>query len=131
MAALLPPNLDFHRALIPAAPTPAPKRISPSLSRQSTISAAAAASAGIDTKQPDKKSFFGSVSTADIAGNIKAILAEDKEGKRVVFAPEDISFVVESEDKDRVKHFGVYEIDIKIKGAPDSIRRTIQIREQE
>lgn len=70
------------------------------------------------------------MSTADIAANIKALLAEDKDGSRVVLLPEDISFVEVLEEKDRVKHLGIFEIDITLKGAADVVRRAIKVTAQ-
>jgi len=86
---------------------------------------------GRDSK-PEKKRIHGSVSTSDIAANLKAILAEDEDGMRVVglLKPEDISFVEETEDKDRVKHLGVFEIEIQLEGAADSVPRTIKVSAQ-
>jgi hypothetical protein len=101
------------------------KRISPSIRYNSVISAAAKE---VDESETAKKiSIYGAVSTADIAANLKAILAEDKVGARVILSPENISFVKETGDKDRVKQVGVFEIEIRHDGAPDSIRRTIRV----
>lgn len=70
------------------------------------------------------------MSTSDIAANLKAILAEDEDGSRVVISPEQISFVQETEEKDRVKQLGIFEIEIRLEGAADSVRRTIQVNAQ-
>ncbi|CZS90536.1 hypothetical protein WAI453_004130 [Rhynchosporium graminicola] len=130
---LLPETLDFYRSPI-ALPTP--KRMSPSIPATSTISPAAAAAAEAEAKRsgggkPDRRGIYGSVSTSDIAANLKDILAEDVEGERVVLSHEDISFVEETEDKDRVKHLGVFDIEIKLEGAPDVVRRSIRINAQD
>jgi hypothetical protein len=71
------------------------------------------------------------VSTGDIAANLKAVLAEDGEGARVVLSPEEISFVEETEDAHRVKHLGVFEIEIRLNGATESVRRTIMVNAQD
>lgn len=71
------------------------------------------------------------MSTGDIAANLKAVLAEDDEGARVVLSPEEISFVDETEEKNRVKHLGVFEIEIKLNGATESVRRTITVSAQD
>lgn len=131
---LLPPNLEFYRTPVAVAPQ-VEKRISPSIPTTSTVSAAANAAAiagkGTKTKTPTKTSIFGSVSTNDIAANLKAILAEDSRGALVVFGHEDISFVEQSsDDKDRVKHLGIFDIEIRLKGAPDVVQRTIQVQAQ-
>jgi ribosomal protein L9 len=78
----------------------------------------------------ESNKIHGSVTTSDIATNLKAILAEDEQGARVVIAPEDISFVQETEEKDRVKQLGVFEIEIRLAGALDSVQRTIQVNAQ-
>jgi hypothetical protein len=72
---------------------------------------------------------IGSVSTADIAANLKAILWEDVDGARVVLSPEDISFVEQLDDRDRVKHLGLYTIDIRL-SPTETVRRTIQVKAQ-
>jgi Ribosomal protein L9, C-terminal domain len=125
---LLPPNLAFYRTPITIAP-PTPKRVSPSIPTTSIISAAAAE--GRELEKVGKTSIYGSVTTGDIVANLKAILAEDKNGVRVVLSPEDVSFVEEMDDKDRVKHLGIFEIEIKLNGAPNAIQRTIQVNAQD
>ncbi|KAM3075722.1 Fructose-bisphosphate aldolase 1 [Clarireedia jacksonii] len=125
LSRLLPPSLEFSRTAITIAPLPA-RRTSPSIPASSVISAAAG---GNEKREPPKVAIYGSVSTTDIAANLKAILAEDEQGKRVVFGPEDITFVGKTEKKDQVTHVGTYEIDIKVKGA-DAVRRTIRVNVQ-
>jgi ribosomal protein L9 len=121
---LIPANLDFYGVPIAVAETPQ-KRISPSIRFNSVISAAA--SEVREPEKPGKTGIYGSVSTADIAANLKAILAEDEDGVRVVLSSENISFVEETNEKDRVKHLGIFEIEIRLHGAPDTIRRTIRV----
>lgn len=128
IAKLLPKNIDFFRTPIVVDAAPTQKR-SPSLPATSAISEAAGGNqpAVVDTK----KSIYGSVSTSDIASSIRAILTEDSEGSRIVLGPEDITFAVEVEDKDRVKHLGTFEVDIRVKGSPSAVRRTIRVNSQE
>ncbi|RDW94493.1 hypothetical protein BP5796_00256 [Coleophoma crateriformis] len=124
---LLPPFIEFFRPLI-AVPEAAPKRISPSIPTTSVVSSAA--SQGKPTVAPKlttNGSIYGSVSTADIAANMKAILGEHPEGARIVLSSEEISFVKKVEDNDRVKKVGVYEIEIKLKGSTDVVRRSIKV----
>lgn len=123
---LLPPNLEFYRT--PVAAVRVEERISPSIPRSSTVSAAARV--GKEEKASTSTNIIGSVSTNDIATNLKAILAEDKEGARVLLAVEDISFVKSTEEKDRVNHLGKFEFQIKLNGATKSVRRTIQVQAQ-
>lgn len=125
---VLPENINFYRS--PIATTPStPQRHSPSVPAASAISAAAQEAARPQT--PQKTSIYGSVSTTDIAENLKAMLAEDGKGSRVVLTPEDINFVSQGEEKDRIKHLGAFEIDIKVKGATVAVRRTITVKAQE
>lgn len=124
---LLPANLDFYRTPI-SVPEPPPQRYSLSVPATSAVSAAALEA--IPSAAPAKTNIYGSVSTMDIATNLKAILAEDEEGSRVVLSHEEISFVEEADDKDRVKHLGTFEIEIKLKGAPDVVRRSIKVNPQ-
>ncbi|ELR02631.1 hypothetical protein VC83_01032 [Pseudogymnoascus destructans] len=129
IAKLIPKNIDFYRsAILPAAP--APKR-SPSLPASSVLSEEAAGVKPEPAPLDPNASIFGSVSTSDIASSIRAILAEDKEGSRLVLGPEDITFAVETEEKGRVKNLGTYEVHIKIKGGEQAVRRTITVKPQE
>lgn len=57
-------------------------------------------------------------------------MAEHEDGSRVVLSPEEVTFVETQEEGDRVKHLGVFEIDIWLKGAPDAVRRTIKVSAQ-
>lgn len=125
---LLPLSIDFYRSPI-VSTQPMPQRHSPSIPSTSAVSVAAQEAAR--PKASQMTSIYGSVTTTDIAENIRAVLAEDDVGARVVLTPEDITFVEEGEEKDRVKHLGVFEIDIRIKGATDNIRRTIKVNAQD
>ncbi|KAL9038090.1 MAG: hypothetical protein Q9180_003343 [Flavoplaca navasiana] len=84
---------------------------------------------------PSATRIYGSVSIADIADSIKAILATNEESARVVLAPEDIK-IDESEsedvgiDADRLKALGEYQIEIRVKGM-DPIQRRVNIRAQD
>ncbi|KAL9045478.1 MAG: hypothetical protein Q9214_001482 [Letrouitia sp. 1 TL-2023] len=78
---------------------------------------------------------FGSVTTADIADSIKAMLAKNELGRRVVLGSEAISTVKRSEndtgvETDRLKALGEFDIDIRIKGG-DAVRRAVSVRPQD
>lgn len=78
---------------------------------------------------------YGSVSTADIAESIKAILAQTEEGARVVLSAEDITIVtnggiVPGAEADRLKALGEFEVDIRVKGG-EAVRRFISVKAQE
>jgi ribosomal protein L9 len=127
---LVPPNLDFYR--VPVTLSEAPQvRVSPSIRFNSVISAAAAAAEVKEPQKPEATGIYGSVTTMDIAANIKAILAEDEDGVRVVLSPEDITFVEETSRKNGVKQLGIFEIEIRLDDAPDAIRRTIRVNAQD
>jgi len=123
---LLPPNLDFYRTPIT---TLAPKKVSPSLSASAVTSID-----GVGQTTAVNASIYGSVSTNDIAVNLKAILAEHERGAQIALSPDEISFVKSGdvgEQFDRVKNLGVYEVEIKLGGATEAIRRTIKVNPQE
>ena len=77
---------------------------------------------------------YGSVSSADIAESVKALLHETEDGARVVVGAEDIR-ILRSEgqeivETDRLKTLGEFAIDIQIKGG-DAIRRTVTIKAED
>ncbi|KAL8760103.1 MAG: hypothetical protein Q9184_003424 [Pyrenodesmia sp. 2 TL-2023] len=78
---------------------------------------------------------FGSVSTADMVDTIKAGLAEDEEGARVVLGPGDIVVDEEADEErgveaDRLKALGEWKVEIRLKGM-EPIRRTVSVRAQD
>lgn len=84
--------------------------------------------------------FFGSVSTADIAESIRAVLAQARHGARVVIGPEDITILAEKDErlelqdigieKDRIKALGDFKVEARVKGG-DAVTRTVSVRAQE
>ncbi|KAH8808189.1 hypothetical protein F5884DRAFT_359311 [Xylogone sp. PMI_703] len=127
--ALPPVGLEFYRKPIPATQPPAPKH-SPSIPASSALSEEAleAQESAAPPIVKEKTGIYGSVSTADIAAELKAILVElEEEGSKVVLSAEDITFVEQTDEKDRVKTLGVFDIDIRIKGAPETIRSMINV----
>lgn len=138
LAKILPPTIDFYRTPVVAAA--APKRVSPSIPSGSALSAAAAAAASeraareakeASTKPGEKVGIYGSVSTGDIAANFKALLVESTEGKHISFSSDNISIVGETQEKDRIKHLGSFEIEIKLNDSKDTIRRRINVKAQD
>ena len=90
--------------------------------------------------KPQLATIFGSVSTADVAESIKAVLAETREGARVVIGPEDIT-IIQREDMekerqergiegDRLKALGEFQVEVKVKGG-DPVLKTVSVRAQE
>ncbi|KAI9776770.1 MAG: hypothetical protein M1835_005432 [Candelina submexicana] len=124
---LLPPSLDFYRSPITA---PAREAASPTSPQGSGPVAGAKL-----PSQPAITGIYGSVSTADIALTIKALLAETKEGSRVVLTPEDITLggdgLSRDEDgEDRLKQLGDFKIEINLKGASESLSRIVRVLPQ-
>lgn len=126
LSEVVPANIEFYRKPIAVTQAPTPKH-SPSIPASSALSEAALEAQGPAPPVQEQAGIYGSVSTADIVANLKAILANSEEGSRVILAPEDVSFVEKTDEKDRVKTLGIFEIDLRVKGSSDSIRRTIQV----
>lgn len=77
---------------------------------------------------------YGSVSNADIAESIKALLAETEEGARVVIGTDDVKIVrnegEQDAEADRLKALGEYRVEIQVKGG-EPVTRTVRIEAQE
>ncbi|KAI4125471.1 MAG: hypothetical protein LQ338_004229 [Usnochroma carphineum] len=123
---LVPQEMVIYRVPIPA-PEPEPE---PSRPLGNSINAIGGE--GPVQRTPESKhlvtKIFGSVTTADMVDAIKAVLAGDEEGAKVVPGPEHITVDEEMDEEagveaDRVKALGNYKIEIKLKGV-DPIRRT-------
>ncbi|KAK4128293.1 hypothetical protein N657DRAFT_607509 [Parathielavia appendiculata] len=116
----IPETLTFHRKPIPApAPAPPTQFISPLV-----------ASANPDSAQDQNTPLviYGSVSATDIVGYIKGLLAGDADGSRIVLGPEDIKFRGLSEDTDRVKALGRWEVEISVGGRGlEPVRKVVEI----
>ncbi|KAF2145164.1 uncharacterized protein K452DRAFT_284549, partial [Aplosporella prunicola CBS 121167] len=130
----IPPRLDFSRPVIEAPAPEAPA--TPQRSRGQFSSAAdvlAAASMAAAKQKPEETAIHGSVSTSDIASSIKAMLADNEEASRVVLSEADVHFIsgTTGEDTDRVKHVGEFEVEIKIKGADEGIKRRVRVKAAE
>jgi len=124
LKSFLPAKFEFYRAPI-AAPPPQVKK-SPSLPASARISEAARAATKVETSS--KTAIHGSVTTADIAENLKELLTASAEASRIVLWAEEIAFVDQGEEKDRVKHLGEFNVEIKLKGADEGLRRTVTVK---
>ena len=68
---------------------------------------------------------------------MRAILAENDEAARVIFGEEDVRFLnVKDGDSvvaetDKVKSLGEYQVEIRIRGAEETIKRTVRVLPQE
>ncbi len=83
---------------------------------------------------PKPIAIFGSVSNADIAEAVKALLNETKEGARVVIGADDVKIIrnegEEAAEADRLKALGEYQVEIHVKGG-GTVMRTVSIKAQE
>ena len=133
----MPSHLEFYRSPIVNPEPESPQDQPPTRpSRRQAASAAAAELAAVEDSLPKPQAapIYGSVSTADIAESIKAILAESEEGARVVLSAEDITIVTEGgpvpgAEADRLKALGEFEVDIRVKGGK-AVRRFISVKAQ-
>lgn len=142
---LVPARLDFYRQLIEATPAPAPApepTRQHQKARQSSASSAAAdllAARSQAAKAPAapvaaQTAIYGSVSITDIVNAVKAIIAENDEASKIIFAEEDVRFVnlsVEGAEADKLKNIGEFEVEIKIKGADAAVKKNIRVLPQE
>ncbi|MCJ1307499.1 hypothetical protein MMC25_001145 [Agyrium rufum] len=137
--------IDFYRTPIatpePSKPERAPAQsslrgsISPAMLEAERKAQGAPVIEEETLSESEGAAIYGSVTTADITSNIKAVLAmnasEDEDVARIVLNTEDVIFVRAEKDMsgqvDRVKALGEYEVEIKIKDA-GAIRRTVRVR---
>ena len=133
---LLPPILDFYRVPISTPSTGKPQEtLTRNTGRAINTAASDLAAASEPIPEPAPVAIYGSVSTQDVISAVKAVLASDNDGVRVVLGPEDVSFVqaTQSEDRsdtDRVKALGEFKVAITVKGG-STVSRTIRIHAQE
>ena len=143
----IPPIIQFFRKPIisrtsDATPStnvsqnPAMSSVRGSLSPEILAAASEDAQKAID-KAPEAKpgpiAIYGSVTTADITTNIRAVLAaqaaEDDDSARVVLNVEDVFIVHEAEatgETDRIKSLGDFVMEIRLLNAP-VVRRTVRV----
>ncbi|KAL8893592.1 MAG: hypothetical protein Q9207_008576 [Kuettlingeria erythrocarpa] len=136
---LVPQEMVFYRTPILAAPEP---EAAPNTAPVGNTINAIGGQDFVSQQQqraPEPKNqitkIFGSVSTADMVDAIKAVLAEDEEGARVVLGPGDIVVDEEADEErgveaDRLKAVGEWKVEIRLKGV-QPIRRTVSIKPQE
>lgn len=105
-----------------------PPEISEDSSNTSLVTASVA-------RQAHPVSIYGSVSTADIAEQVKAVLSETTGEERVVLGAEDITILNNDDEEvtegvDRLKILGDFPVVIRVKNA-DAVRRTVRITARE
>ncbi|KAL9635062.1 MAG: hypothetical protein Q9164_003707 [Protoblastenia rupestris] len=134
----LPSQIIFYRVPInEPEPELSPSEIAAQQRRDASPAAAilAAASPSVNPRTPDVQKIFGSVTTADMAEVIKAMLETDDEGARVVIGAEDISILGEDGadsgiEGDRLKALGKFQVEVRVRGA-ESVLRTVSVRAQQ
>ncbi|KAF2837702.1 hypothetical protein M501DRAFT_994912 [Patellaria atrata CBS 101060] len=81
------------------------------------------------TGKPHPISIHGSVTASDIAASFRAALANNDEAGRVVLLDDDIRFVGKAaeEDPQRVKQLGKFDVEIRVKGVDNVLKRHIRV----
>lgn len=77
---------------------------------------------------------YGSVSTADIAESVKALLAQTEEGKGVILGADNVK-IIRAEDAadvetDRLKTLGEVRVEFQVKGGA-AVIRTVSVQDSE
>ncbi|KAF1959917.1 hypothetical protein CC80DRAFT_313110 [Byssothecium circinans] len=124
----VPSTIDFSRQAI--------EQDRPEPGRRHGASEAADILAAVSLQEKPKavtNAIYGSVSSADIVGTIKAALAHNDEAARVLLSENDVNFVTGHEEGDttRVKQLGTFRVAIQVPGAEAPLTRTIRVRAKE
>lgn len=85
----------------------------------------------VNKRQAHPVPIYGSVSTTDIAEQVKSILCETEEGARLVLGAEDIIILNDgggevNEEAGRLKGLGDFPIEIRVKNG-DAVRKTVRV----
>ncbi|KAJ8606113.1 hypothetical protein MRB53_041189 [Persea americana] len=78
-------------------------------------------------------SIYGSVSTADVAISLRAVLQELDPDGRIPLEDSDVRFVrpeTGEDETDRIKRLGEYDIEIKVRGHEEGIRRKVLVLQE-
>lgn len=129
ISVFVPSTIDFHRQPIEPDTAHNSEDHQGASDAADILTAALAASAKPISK-PGATGIYGSVSTADVASTIKALLKHNDEAARVILTEQDIRFVdglIEGETT-RVKHLGRFTVEIRVNGAKEPIKRTVRVR---
>jgi hypothetical protein len=120
---LIPETLTFYRKPIPAPAPAAPETPGPSVSPL-----IAATLPETSSNQHAHLAIYGSVSATDIVAHVKSLLPADGEESRVVLGPENVRFLGLTEESDRLKALGTFEIEISPGGTGlEPVRKTVEI----
>lgn len=122
----IPPTVDFYRTPIvnpePAKPADASEVAPGESQREAQSDPHNATQAGTN--------IYGSVAISDVATAIKAALSIHDPNGRILLADEDIKFIraeTGEDATDRVKQLGEYDVEIKLKGLNNTIRRKVRV----
>ena len=125
----LAPKITFFRTPIPQA---SPAQAAARNTRASSSAAADLSAASEPVPEPEPVSIYGSVSTADVATSVNALLANHEECLRLNVTADDIIFEDGDEDgsieADRVKRLGEFQAKIQLRGAQAAVLRTIVVQ---
>lgn len=130
----MPKTLTFFGKLIHtpptmATPTPAAEAPRP---KSPLIAEPAPAPPEPKLSEAESRAIFGSVSTTDIAHEVRRFMADDVQASRAVLGPENIRFVALDASTDRVKTIGRFEIDIFMPhGHAEPVRRIVEVLPEE
>jgi len=119
----IPPRLDFYRAVISA-----PEASTSPESERDEAKAAQASGNTVEGKLATN--IYGSVSAADVAGAVRAVLQQKDLAGRIVLEDSDIKFIragTGEDAADRVKQIGEYVVEVKVKGHEEAIRRKVRV----
>jgi len=130
LSILLPSRIDFHRKPIEVEPTSVPDQVKEGAASSAAADLVAASRA---PAKPEPVSIYGSVSTADVVATVKAALARNDEAARVALSEEDIKFVGDTfgDDETRIKHLGDFEVEMRIRGAENVVKKVVRVLPQD
>lgn len=123
----MPPELNFYRAVISS-----PQASNAPESERNEAKAAEASGNTVEGKSVTN--IYGSVSSADVASAIRAVLQQKDLAGRIVLEDSDIRFIradTGEDAVDRVKQIGEYLAEIKVKGHEETIRRKVLVIAEE
>ncbi|EOD46283.1 Ribosomal protein l9 RNAse h1 [Neofusicoccum parvum] len=126
----VPARMDFQKSAKDKPPQEQPAKVQPRPRGISAADVLAAASAAQAKQEVDERvGIHGSVSTIDVAAFIRDHLAVNEEGTLVTVSQEDVHFIdgTSADDATRLKFSGDYEVEIKVKGAEEGVRRKLRV----
>ncbi|KAI9798182.1 MAG: hypothetical protein M1833_004931 [Piccolia ochrophora] len=132
LSSLVPATIEFYRPMISSSPRL--DSVASGASQEPVVSSGANGTASHSEgkgSSGEPAGIYGSVSAADVVNSLRTILANDREGSRVVLGPEDVTLSSAKLDRsqvDRVKHLGEFQVEIRPKGSAHSVQRTVVVK---